>query len=169
MHRKIKITSLANFQVICILLVLMMGSCSSKSGEEWSEFIDFGSDGMIPHREYLLYPFQNHLEDSIQKEATIYIGIRYTDNCKVKNLPLNVEYSSLLADTIRERQIDIPLFENQGGENANSHLGIYEKYVLLRPNLLIDSSQYFLLSTDTQDTKGIISIGITGQIKNSIE
>ncbi|MCH5235709.1 MAG: hypothetical protein J1E16_10480 [Muribaculaceae bacterium] len=123
-------------------------------------YILFGDKGMAPHREYTFYPFES-IDKNLSKDLfSISISLRYTDSCKFKFLPLKVEYASLVNDSIIEKNIKIPLFDDNGRYKGKGNLGIYESEISLINNQPFEEGFFISLSTFETKTEGIISLGV---------
>lgn len=127
-----------------------------------SNFIEFGSHGMQPSIEYVFSPF-----DSISKIDkdffSIMVVIRYSERCRIRSLPLNIEYLSA-TDSIISKNLLVNLFHNDGTVVGYGNYGIYEvKFPLL--NEIKPSPEFFVsISTQEKATSGIISLGLITNI-----
>lgn len=141
-------------------------SCSEIGEYSESTFIDFGEKGMIPKYEYLFYPFEKISEEnknSISKseEFKMFLEVRYSDQCIISQLPLNMEYSSVNQDSIFNKKLNIGLFDVEDNGLGKGNFSIRTTKIPLFDSLKIDKDLFVAFSTDATQTEGILSIGIT--------
>lgn len=157
---------LFNFAFVVFLSFSLLGGCKSNSEHSIFRYLDFGPDGMVQNKEYLFDHFIDSINSPlINKPATLWLELRYTNNYPFRNLPLNIEtYTSI--DSIKKFYITIPLFDKKDRNKGNGNFGIYVTKVPIRDNVLIDEFFYLSLKTSEKNTQGIISAGLI--IDNSI-
>lgn len=134
--------------------------------KNFSVFIDFGEEGLIPEKNYLFDNLDSLANVSKLKNGVLEICVRYTDRCKIKNLPLNVEYSSLSSDSIYSKSIEINLFDNEDNVKGKGNFGIYETVFPVISDINFKDALYISISTTENLTSGILSLGVKGISKN---
>ena len=115
---------------------------------------------MTTHEEYTFYPF-DEIDSKYSKGLfDLYVSLRYTEACKLNYLPLKIEFASLEKDSIKEKSLNIPLFDDRGNYKGRGNLGIYESEVILENKQPFEEGFFISISTTETDTEGIISLGI---------
>ncbi|MCH5229825.1 MAG: hypothetical protein J1F12_07540 [Muribaculaceae bacterium] len=127
---------------------------------EEAEYINFDAEGLKSSIEYTLAPVKTfNLKDSANY-CSLYIMVRYTDSCLIRQLPLSVEYSLANSNAVSTDKINIPLFDQEGVSYGHGNLTLYETSYLLKENAQIDNCFYLSFETPEKNTEGIISVGI---------
>lgn len=140
-------------------LTVLTSCIKNKDYKEGSYFV-FDEKGMFPYREYTFYPFEKFEGSSPKNVFSIFISLRYTDSCNLKFLPLKIEYASLVKDSIIEKNINIPLYDDNGLFKGKGNLGIYESEISLIKKQHFEEGFFISISTPETNTEGIISLGI---------
>ena len=150
-----------SFLALCSFSLFVFGGCSNKFNKEEAVFVDFGSNGMTPGYSYLLQP-ENLADSASSKHATFNLSVlvRYTENCNLKELPLTLEFLPNIHDSIDNREIAVPLFDNTDNRFGSGNFTLYETEFPLAENISIDDSTYLTASTTEKDTQGIKAIGL---------
>lgn len=151
-----KIHNLFLLGFICATLILSI-ACSDKLQKNF--FYDLGEEGMIPDKQYLFSPFDSLFfdKDSFYK---IDLSIRYSDNCHIKKLPLEIEYSSLNKDSIYKKKFMVALFDDEDHFKGKGNFGVYEDIIPLLENQPAEEGFFISVSTPDKKTAGLISLGI---------
>ena len=136
-------------------------ACREASSVQDSQYYDFDSRGMIPNMEYIFYPFKDSLLTKSQQKFDIVVSLRYTDNCPLRDLPIDIEKASLDNDSIISQHCLIPLFDMEGKISGKGNYGIYEAKKVLFRDAIYEEGYYISISTPQQDTSGLLSIGVT--------
>lgn len=140
--------------------LLFLFSCREKIGIQNIEFYDFGKKGMLKNVEYIFNPFNDSIVLKDDKDYKVALIIRYSDECQVKSLPLNIEYASLVNDSIKEKKIVLPLFDEQKYNNGKSNFGVYESEYLLFERQAPEDGFFISIVSPTSDIEGLLSLGI---------
>lgn len=151
-----------NFLSIIIVLCCLC-SCSSQSKEQKTTYIELDAEGLVPFDEYLFYPLKDCCEDSLKAVYDLWLNVRYTDECRIKYLPLNIEIGSLDSDSIRMKQLNVPLFNENGHLGSKGNLNLFNSQIKIIENLHFEEGFFMAVSTPESHTKGIIAIGVTSQ------
>lgn len=124
-------------------------------------FHNFGPNGMMPDEEYIFSPFENLDYDSlIISKYDISLIIRYSDKCRIKQLPLKIESSSFNFDTIYNSEISAILFDDKNKNSGKGGLGSYETIIPFRDNESFDKGLSLAISTPEKNAQGIIALGV---------
>ena len=115
---------------------------------------------MLKNVEYIFNPFNDSIVLKDDKDYKVALIIRYSDECKVKSLPLNIEYASLVNDSIKEKKIVLPLFDEQKYNNGKSNFGVYESEYLLFECQAPEDGFFISIVSPTSDIEGLLSLGI---------
>lgn len=146
---------------ITAFFIILFTSCRDKNHIFSSSFIDFDHSGLKQNQEYLFIPCKEiGNNDSFHKNCSLWIAVRYSDKCKIKSIPLNIEISSPELDTILNLEKDVDLFSTDDHPLGKGHYGIYETEFNLLEDLQVDPEMKVSVSTTEPDTKGIMSMGI---------
>lgn len=156
----------------CVSFMIVLASCQKAPHKNKdlisAGFYELGDKGMVQNEEYVFYPFDsiplfngNSLfEDEDKNLYSLDVDLRFTDRCKLKNLPLIIEYPDLTADSIVYSKIDINLFDDEDKFLGKGNLGIYEKQTPIIPRIPRDKLFFVSISTPLYNTEGIISLGL---------
>ena len=160
MKRVPKITFLS-----CAFLCGILISCVDPHKRE-SFFYDLGEEGLIKDHQYVFYPL-SEFSDSLQNSFfKIDVSVRYKSSCRLKELPLKIEYSSLEADSVYDTKIQIPLFGDDDSLKGKGNYGLYDETVTLFKSHPFEEGFFISISSTEEDTHGIISLGIVCDINN---
>ncbi|MCH5227408.1 MAG: hypothetical protein J1F16_06305 [Muribaculaceae bacterium] len=155
------------FQVFSILFSIAFSSCSLKEESiVSSDFVEFGHDGIVPDKEYVFYPFESVSDTVSSHTFAVSLIVRYTDLCKIKSLPLNIEKGSIWSDSISNFQVELPLFQLNDNSNGKGNFGLYQTLFPLFPSIQNEEGSFISISSSSKDTKGIISMGIITEALN---
>lgn len=146
-----------SFLWLCFLIAL--GGCQNNK-THWSEFYNFGSNGMGKETEYVYYPFGDSITLKDNNIYSIDIVARYSQECQLTNLPLKIEYASLINDSIKQSQLLLPLFDKENKIVGRGNFNVYESSVNFLKNLNSEDGFFMSISTIEESTKGILSLGI---------
>lgn len=149
--------------IISILLYFLVSSISCQKSDNIHSniFIDFGKEGLIQNKEYAIQSSLDSVLFSKKNHSSINLVVRYTDSCKIKTLPLQVETILSSDDSIKNFKVELELFDDYGKNKGSGNFGIYEiKYPLIENNR-IDHEFKISIMTEEKQTEGIISLGIT--------
>ena len=150
-----------NFSFLLVFFSLFIFlSCEKNSQFQEASFFDFGEKGMVPNFQYVFYPFKALSDSSGNDCFSITLAVRYTSEYKYKNLPLKVEYLSSEPDTIIERILSVPLFDDKDGFTGKGNLGIYEAKVPLIEITGFGEDFFISIETPENNTNGILSLGV---------
>lgn len=146
--------------LLFLFISFFLPSCR-QSQEQNSSFIDFGSKGMAKNVEYLFHPFDD-LKDSLNSSSRydICLVARYTQQCKLQSLPIDIEIVSLECDTIFNLKKDLSLFNKKGKVLGKGKLAVYETSIPLVKDIKRQEGYSVAVSTPEGNNEGIISIGI---------
>lgn len=139
---------------------LFLWACSDKSNIILSEFIDFGSNGIIAEKIYFFEPFKNHTFADSCFQGDLSLIIRYSDKCDIKTLPLYVEYMLSEQDTIDNKNLEIQLFDEGGESKGTCTFSINEIETPLFQNAKIDDYFFVSIKTKIENAPGILAAGI---------
>ena len=144
-----------------LLFLVCIGSftnCKDRSDILYSEFIQFGNTGMIPFQDYV---FETNLDSLYQKVSSdASVMLRYSDLCDLKTLSLKIESSALNSDSIFQKDISIPLFDETGFNKKRDGYGLYEIEIPILNDIDKSEGSFISLLTPDYNTKGIIAIGL---------
>lgn len=147
-------------------MLLIFVSCKDISDVKESQFYNFEKSGMGENVEYLFNPFEGNFDNNIQNKYDIIIEVRYSDKCRLKSLPLNVELSSLKNDSIHQRKISIPLFDDKDNFQGKGHFGVFESNFELLKSHVIEEGLNICVSTPEVDSSGILALGVVVKNRN---
>ena len=154
-----------NFWLLSLLGLMSLSGCKNlpfiDKDSIFSSYVDFGAGKMMPDEDYLFDFFDSIPDVKKLKDVSVEVSVRYTDRCKIKSLPLNVETASLYSDSIELRQIDIPLFNENDEFQGQGNFGIFETNYTLSQLPEIPEGFFVDISTPEKNTRGIISLGIS--------
>lgn len=152
---------------ISVSLIFLLGiiniSCKENMNIKSTEFYDFTQEGMVPKLEYIFYPFKE-CEDSASVDYDLYLLLRYSDNCNLKELPLNIEYSSLSEDSVKNMHLKLDLFDRDDKKNGKGNFGIFETECLLLKNQKYQEGFFISVSTEELRTRGVLSMGVLTEL-----
>ena len=148
-----------------IFVSILFVACDRIQHSKISSFYEFADSEMVPGKEYLLCPFEENEAAKSDSLFSFKVSLRYSDKCRLKNFPVNVEISSLEADSIINMFLEIPLFDEAGVRYGKGNFGIYESDHVLFRRRKIEEGECFTVSTPEKNTAGIISIGIIAEIE----
>lgn len=148
------------FSIAVTILLLSFFSCVRDSKIYNVSFYEFPASGLIPSKDYIFYPFENWNHDSINNIYNLFLVVRYTDQCKLKYLKLNVESSSFNYDSIHNEVVKIDLFDNDNHFCGKGGFGFYENSFPIIKNQPFDENLSIAVSSAEKDTKGIIALGL---------
>lgn len=148
-----------SYLLFFIISNVIFSSCIDINIRE-STYVDFNGKGMTTHEEYTFYPFDDIDSKYSKGLFDLYVSLRYTEACKLNYLPLKIEFASLEKDSIKEKSLNIPLFDDRGNYKGRGNLGIYESEVILENKQPFEEGFFISISTSETDTEGIISLGI---------
>lgn len=148
-----------NFLWSGLFLLILTVSCEGNRQLNYSVFIDFPKEGMIPGKDYIFYPFEN--ADSLDNNDLYQIDleIRYNQRCKILNLPLIVEYASLTDDSVKTLNLLINLFEEKKEFKKKGNFAISTVSETLIPDTHYQEGLFISVKTEEKETSGILSIG----------
>lgn len=117
---------------------------------------------------YEFMPFDSLLyKDSLLKfDYNLFLIVRYTEKCRLKNLPLNIEYASLNRDSVISLNINIPLYNSNGRPVGYGNYGLYETSYALLEKINPEEGFYIAVKTHEENTPGINSLGIVCRKQN---
>lgn len=118
---------------------------------------------MKPDTEYIFYPFENMTANDSISNYEIILSLRITDQCLIKNFPLNIEFASLQNDSIQNKKLNFSLFNEENQKIGKGNFGIYQYKKTLIDKIKPEEGFFITLSTPEQNTQGIISLGIECQ------
>ena len=155
---KIRLDSLT--LLLLFLSFSFLTGCNQENEACNADFYDLGAEGMQPDVEYL---FNQPLE---HKSYNVNLVIRYTNKCRLKSFPLNMEYYSFSGDSVEYEIRTIPITHNMDSNKKDDFIilnkgnfGVYEQQVELLKNFEIGDGSYITLSTPV-NVAGLISLGL---------
>lgn len=154
-HKK----TVKNFFIFLFLFAILL-SCSDRSQSNNSKFYNFDHNGMLSDFEYLFAPVDTVSENLDKNSILPTLIIRFNDKCQIKKLPLSLEYSSMMADSIFKSEIEIPLFNDRGVIKGRGNFGIYEASIPLNLEINDPDGFYLTVSTPEKITEGILALGV---------
>lgn len=143
------------FLSILSFLICSSVSCR-KTYTEIPEVVEFGSQGMVQNRDYVV-TFPDSLLSSIENSlATLSIIFRYNEHVKLKDLLINYEYASLYSESVVDSFLNIPLFEEKVSFPRHGHMGILQKEILISDSVKVGEGFFFSFKTLQKNTFGLI-------------
>ena len=155
--------ALRRLQIIFLfgVIVCLFSACKEKEVILNSEFYELNYEGLLSGKEYLFSPFNSLADSSFdEKKFNICLVIRYSEICRLKNLPLRIECSSPLRDTISYQNLNLELFDNDDFPIGHGHYGIFELKKCLYRDMNPIENFALSVSSDLKETNGILSLGI---------
>ena len=149
-----------DFIVTVSLSLILLTACNKENVNQKAFFYDIDVNGLGKDVQYEFHPFENSDSSAINEMYAIYLALRFSDNCVIKKLPINMEYFSLEHDSIKKSNFIIPLFDENDAYNGRGNFGIYEIEIPLFSRQQFEDSLSLYLSTPEENTKGILSLGI---------
>lgn len=145
-------------------LLFSLSSCHYPLSSEKFIISDLGTEGLQKDLEYFFQPFDS--VNVLNKNQKYYISIytRFNETCKINSLPLNIEWSENIEDTIHDLKISLPLFD-KFNSNGKGNYGIFETEVPLIILNSPDTTFFVNISTPEKDTRGIIALGLICRTK----
>lgn len=147
-------------RIVFSLAFLLLFACKQKDMVSQSVFQEFGSEGMVPLKEYVFLPFDSLVSSSSDSVFDISIAVRYSDRCRLRDLPLNVETVSFSADTIFFSNISVPLFDAEDSLEGKGNFGIYEQTYPLLKHQKPDERLSIAVSSHEKLLEGILALGV---------
>lgn len=133
-------------------------SCNGNKTEVNTYYLDFENQSMYGGKEYLIQPFTQS-DSSFYQMCDVYVSLRYSMNCKIISLPLDIEYFDCDKDTIFNKSLTLQLFDNKNNVKGKGNYGLYESSSLLLENQPVCSDFFISISTPSDISEGLISIG----------
>lgn len=146
--------------LIFIIILIALSSCIKNSEIKEATFVNFGENGLQPNEQFTFYPFEKIKHPNSKDDYSISISIRYLDICELKYLPLKIEYASLENDSIIEKKIIIPLFDNNGIYKGKGNLGLYESETDILSSQPFENGFFVSITSPEVKTQGILSLGV---------
>lgn len=143
------------FFPFCIFLF----SCSTQPEQSRSSFIDFDDSGMLANKEYLFQPFDSISPSIANNLYDLYLELRYSNVCRIKQLPIDIEIGSVWDDSIINKKINLKLFDKDDNFQGKGNFGVYEISANIIDSIKIKDGFFISVSTPESNTKGIISLG----------
>lgn len=147
------------FYSFCFFLFISLVGCSKPDTVTQEDFLDLGREGFIPGVDYSFFPFK---DDSLNVNKGMYnfdLVIRFSDKCKIKSLPLEIQYPVLNSDSMVSKKINAPLFDGNDESMGKGNFGLFETKVKIIEKVEVDDSFYFSVMTEDPNTAGVVSIG----------
>lgn len=156
MRKRIKIPILSFLAFAAI-------SCKNPYEHQVMEFYDISDEGILPLKEFLFSPFKES-DNKTGKEYDLLLSLRFTDKCRIKELPLKIEYSSLEDDTITTFNYVVTLFDKKDKWDGSKSFGVYETVVPILTDVKSKEGFYLLVTPqNSMPVQGIISMGILSE------
>ncbi|MCH5224537.1 MAG: hypothetical protein J1D77_01010 [Muribaculaceae bacterium] len=154
--------------VFFLLLPFLFSGCRPHSTLEGEEFLDLGFKGLIQFYQYEFRPFSEMPENFLANhKCDISIVVRFSERCKIKSLPLKAEYLLATEENVRNKTIEIPLFNDSDIENGKGNFGLYEVEYPLIEDVVVDDCCFIALSTWVPDSQGVIAMGLKWNFKKA--
>lgn len=162
-----KIISKCSLVSVCLFFLLTILSCRKIKLEPalpgYSNFIEFGNQGMMRNTQYDFFPFDSIDVDTINKLFDFNLEVRFNERCRIQSLPLLLEYRIKANEDIMEKNISLILFTPSGKPVGSGSYGLYEVSVPLLDSIAYSDAFFISVSTPENNTDGIISLGVTAQ------
>lgn len=130
-------------------------SCGNDHNEI-SQSIEFGSEGIVPHKEYVVN-FPDSLIFSLKDQApSLSLLIRYNELTKLKDVILDIEYASLYSDSICKTSINVPLFDDKDSHYGTGRMGIFQKEIMISNSLHLGEGFFLSFKTPQENAGGFI-------------
>lgn len=143
------------------LFITFFTGCRSDSASGYSSFMDFDDKGLSPGMQYMILPVENIDEDILKDtKFSTSLVVRYTDKCKIRELPLNLEYILNRGDSIGSEDIKLTLFDKEEDYFGRGNYSLYQKEIKLADSILLDDDAFVSIATFDKNTAGIVSMGI---------
>ena len=150
--------------ILLIFILLCIEACSDHTNPSFTEFVELGNEGLTPGYEYVFQNFdQSVLEKKINRDSLFGVDllIRYNDQCRISELPLEIEYYSILQDSVISIHESISLFGNNDTQSFSNHFGLFEIRIPIIEKIIKSNVFFISLKTFEEDTQGIIALGIS--------
>lgn len=145
-------------------LFFLTGACgrSQNINKAGAQFYNLDSRGLSRDVPYELNLGDNLNYDSLSNHLyNISFIVRYSENCRLKMLPLDLEVIYNLEDSLIKKHLDLPLFDNNDIIEGKGAYGVYRIETPLDSNQKIDQSFSIVVTSHQEETPGILSFGVS--------
>lgn len=116
---------------------------------------------MIPDVSYEFRPWIAHNSDSLSNDLySLYLLIRFTEKCRIRELPLDIEMTCNTEDSLIRKHIEVTLFNEEDKVKGEGNYGIYRTEVNFASECRLDENFYISVETSEKDTQGVVSLGV---------
>lgn len=150
---------------VFLIFAWILSACGWNEAKGNFKFYDIADREISPEEVFSFRPFElnpNQSSDTIAMNDRYKVNliVRYTDNCKIKGVPLEVEMTSMKMDSVFSCHLEVPLFDNEDNALGKGSYGVFETEQTIPFNPIFDPDLEITVSPTQEIPSGIISLGI---------